>query len=132
MSENNATKSTALHIRLTPDALAKIKEGRDKYAETLRKPDMSMTEYVEMRCSVDNMSDFLDSDLVGACVSSINFNKTCIDLMEKLIELFGDGAITKQICSGNKDLLDMVAWGKAVTKRMQNCAEIPSDSAEEE
>lgn len=130
MNKSANPKSVQFNIRLTPNALAKINEGRDKFAEISRKPDMSMSEYVETRCSIDNLFDNVDEDVMSACVSSINFGNACIEIMESLIEMFGDGTIGKQICHDNKDLSDMVAWGKAVVKRMQKCAELPADKEE--
>lgn len=130
MHKVNNPKSVQLNVRLTPESLAKINEGKDAYAETLRKSKLTMSDYIEARCSIDNVSEFSESDITNACVSSINFNKACIDVFESLIELFGDGTLGKQICSDNKDLNDMVLWGKAVVKRMQNCAGIPADEEE--
>ena len=130
MNKASNPKSVQFNVRLTPDVFAKISEGRDKFAEITRKPNLSMSDYVEARCSADNLYSDVDEGVVSACVSSINFGNACIEIMESLIEMFGDGTIGKQICHDNKDLSDMVLWGKAVVKRMQKCAELPADEEE--
>lgn len=124
-------KSVQLNVRLTPEALAKINEGKECYTDKIRGQKLSMSDFIESRCSIDSMDDFAKDELIDACVSSINYEKACIEIFESFMELFGDGTLGKQICHDNKNLSDMVAWGKAVVKRMQKCAGIPVDTDEE-
>lgn len=131
---NRATnpKSVQLNIRLTPESLAKINEGRDKYAETLRKSKMSMSEFIDSRCSIDNMPDITEEDMINACVSSINFNKDCIALFENLMVMIGNGKLGQELYGGNDSLVEFIERGKAIVRRMQNCAGIPTDHISEE